>query len=159
MVLHHACYTCAVLPPGATIEDVSHDGDLVLTLVVEGQRTATARTSADVLAQMQAQLGVDRAEVEADLRAALERLHGNELEKVTIGRLREDAARGRCFVASFVYRDFRDVLEGVVWYSMADGRTGPEDVPVLVRNKLRYEVHTKLVGENQAASDLLKAVR
>lgn len=148
-----------MLPPGVTIQDESHDGDVVLALLTEGRRVATARASRDVLAQMEGQLSVERAEVERDLRAALESLHANELAKVTISRLREDAAGSRRFVASFVYRDFRNVAEGVVWYSMRDGRTGPDDTPALVRNKLRYEVHTKLVGENQAATELLKAVR
>jgi hypothetical protein len=147
------------MPPGVTIQDESRDGDLSLALVVEGQRTATARASADVLAQLGSQLGVTRAEVERDLRSALERLHANELEKVTVSRLREAPAESRRFVASFLHRDFRDVIEGVVWYTIPDGRTGPDDAPPLVRNKLRYEVHTRLVGENKAAGDLLKAVR
>lgn len=148
-----------MLPPGVTIEDESHDGDLVLALMVEGQRTATARASADVLVQMEHQLGTTPAEVGQDLRGALERLHANGLDKVEISRLREEPAGSRRFVASFVHRDFRDVVEGIVWYSMPDGRTGPEAVPVLVRNKLRYEVHTRLAGESKAASDLLKAMQ
>ncbi|MGH7438192.1 MAG: hypothetical protein ACRENE_21110 [Polyangiaceae bacterium] len=148
-----------MLPPGVTIQDESHDGDLVLALMVEGQRTATATASADVLEQMEHQLGTTPAEVGQDLRGALERLHANALDKVEISRLREEPGGSRRFIASFVYRDFRDVVEGVVWYSMPDGRTGPDAVPALVRNKLRYEVHTRLVGESKAASDLLKAMQ
>jgi len=141
------------------IQDESRDGDLVLVHLVEGQRVATARASGATLEQMAAQLGAQRADVERELRSALERLHANELERVTISRMREEPAGSGKFVASFVFRDFRDVSEAMVWYSVPDGTTGPDDVPVLVRNKLRYEVHSRLVGENQAAQDFLKVVR
>ena len=141
------------------IQDESRDGEFVLVHVVEGQRVATARASGATLEQMAAQLGAQRADVERELRSALERLHATELEKVTISRMREEPAGSGKFVASYVFHDFRDVSEAMVWYSVPDGTTGPDDVPVLVRNMLRYEVHSRLVGESQAAQDFLKVVR
>lgn len=53
----------------------------------------------------------------------------------------------------------REVIAGVVWYDVSVGTTGPETLPALVRNKLRYAVHEQLVKGNAAAEELLKAVR
>jgi hypothetical protein len=130
-----------------------------LALYVEGARSATARADADVLNQMRVELGRERADVMAELRAALERLHANALEKVVLGALKEERPGSRRFLASYVYRDHRDVTEGVVWYDVGTGVTGPESVPALVHNKLRYAVHEQLVKGNAAAEQLLKALK
>lgn len=141
------------------IRDESTGGDVVLALYVEGARTAVARAEADVLEQMQVELGRTPVNVAAELRVALERLHANELEKVEIGDLKEKPPGSRRFVAAYTYRDRREVTEGVIWYDVGAGTTGPETVPALVRNKLRYAVHEQLVKGNAAAEELLKAVR
>lgn len=141
------------------IRNESSGEDLVLSLFVEDSRVATARADADVLDQMHGQLGRSRADVEADLRSALESLHANQLEKVTLANLREAPPGSLRFVASYIYRDFREVTEGVVTYDVSTSATGPDNVPALVRNKLRYAVHERLVKGNPNAEELLKVFR
>lgn len=144
---------------GYTIVDESTGDDLCLVLQVEGQRSATARASFDVVTQMRDQFGVSREEIHRELRDALESMHRNELEKVTIDRIREEPSDSRRFVASYIFRDFRSVSEGIVWYDLPNGTTGPEDVPALIRNKLRYEVHAKLTAGDPGAEALQRALR
>jgi hypothetical protein len=140
------------------IRDESAGGDIVLSLFVENERFGTARASADVLDQMQQQLKCKREDVEADLRKALADLANKELAKVTLGAVEEVPPRLR-FVARYVYRDHRDISEGLVWYDVAAGETGPEEVPSLVRNRLRYAVHEQLAAGNANAERLLKVFR
>lgn len=142
-----------------TIVDESTADDLRLVLQVEGEPLATAGAASDVVVQMQAQLGLSREEILSELRGALESLRRNELEKIIIDRIREEPAGSRRYVASYVFRDFRNITEGIVWYDLPNGTTGPEDVPVLVRNKLRYEVHTKLTAGDPGAEALQRALR
>ena len=152
--------------PSATLQSMALDirdessGDSIeLRLYIEGLSWATARAGVDEVSLMQAQLGRRRQDIAQDLRGALERLHANQLEKVAIASLKEDPVGSRRFVASYLYRDHRELTGGIVWYNVATGVTGPEFVPALVRNKLRYAVHQDLVKGNAAAEELLKAVR
>ncbi|XXY50716.1 hypothetical protein WME91_06185 [Sorangium sp. So ce269] len=126
---------------------------------VEGKPSATAGASSDVVAQMQAQLGMSTEEIRSELKRALESLYRNELEKVAIDRIREDPPNSRRFVASYVFRDFRDITRGIVWYDLPNGTTGPDEVPALVRNKLRYDVHARLTAGGSGAEALLRALR
>lgn len=151
------CYACRIVP--VDIHNESSGEDLVLSLFVDGARVATARADAEALDQLSTQLGRTRADVEVDLRSALEALHANELEKVTLDNLREHPPDGLSFVASYIYRDYREVTEGVVTYDVNKSVTGPEGVPALVRNKLRYAVHQRLVKGNRNAEELLKVFR
>lgn len=141
------------------IIDESSGGELRLVLRVEGQTAATAGASSNVVTQMHAELGVTREDLILELKRSLESLHRNELDKVTIERLQERPPGSRSFVASYVFRDFRDVTPGVIWYDLPNGTTGPDNVPALVRNKLRYEVHAKLTAGNASAEALRRALR
>ncbi len=141
------------------IVDESKGDDLRLVLWVKGEAAATAGAPSDVVTQMQAQLGMTREEILADLGRALESLHRNELDKVTVQRLQERTSGSRYFVASYIFRDFKDITEGIIWYDLPNGTTGPNDVPALVRNKLRYEVHGRLTAGNASAEALQKALR
>jgi len=135
------------------------DGGLVLTLRVEGELVATARASADVLDQMKAQWGTTSESVAGELRTALERYHADALEKVTIDAFHEAPERSRRFVATFTFKDFRNVAKGIAWYDMRTGETGPADVPALVRNKLRYVVHDLLTADDPTAKELRRILR
>ncbi len=141
------------------IVDESKGDDLRLVLRVKGEAAATASALSDVVTQMQAQLGMTREEILADLGRALESLHRNELDKVTVQRLQERTAGSRYYVASYISRDFKNITEGIIWYDLPNGTTGPKDVPALVRNKLRYEVHGLLTAGNASAEALQKALR
>mgnify|MGYP001439187499 CR=1 FL=1 len=144
---------------GYEIVDQSSGDDLRFVLLVEGVQAATAGASSDVVVQMGSSLGVTREYVASTLKSALESLHRNELDKVTIERLEERPPGSRYFVASYIYRDFRDITEGLVWYDLSNGTTGPDATPSLVRNKLRYEAHRMLTAGNASAEALQKALR
>ena len=141
------------------IVDESKGDDLRLVLRVEGEAAATAGAPSEVVTQMQAQLGMTREDVLAELGSALVSLHRNELDKVTVKRLQEHPVGSRYYMASYIFRDFRNITEGVIWYDLPNGTTGPNDVPALVRNKLRYEVHGLLTAGNASAEALQKALR
>ncbi|AUX28649.1 MULTISPECIES: hypothetical protein [Sorangium] len=141
------------------IVDESSGDDLRLVLRVEGEAAATASASSDAVTQMRDQLGMTREDVLAELRNALESLHRNQLDKVTIQRLREQTEGSRYFIASYISRDFNKVTEGIIWYDLPNGTTGPSDVPALVRNKLRYDVHGHLTAGNASAEALRRALR
>lgn len=141
------------------IRDESAGSDIVLSLFIENARWATARASGDVVEQMQQQFGRTRDDVAGDLRTALTDLAANELEKVTLRDLAETPPGGLRFAALYVHRDHREVTEGVVWYDVGSGTTGPDAVPALVRNKLRYAVHERLVKGNANAEELLKVFK
>jgi hypothetical protein len=143
---------------GYKIVDESIGDDLRLALHVEGQRSATAGAPADVVIQMQAQLGVNREQIILELKSALESLRRNELDKAIVDRIREEPPGSRRFIASYIFRDFRSVTEGIVWYDLLNGTTGPDDVPAIVRNKLRYEVHLKLTAGDPGAEALRRAL-
>jgi hypothetical protein len=142
-----------------TIVDESQPENVSLVLLVEGQRVASARADGDVLGLLKAQLGVSRAEVRADLEAALLQLHRDALDRVTIEGLRENPVGSGRYVAKYIERDFRTVTEGLVWYELERGDTGPESASWVVRNKLRYAVHLLLAGNDPAVKKLLEAVR
>jgi hypothetical protein len=146
-------------PDTYEITNESSGDDLRFVLRVQGQPVETARARSEVVTQMHAQLGVTREDLVLELQRSLERLHRKELDKVTIERLRERTPGSLYFVASYIFRDFRDVIEGVIWYDLPNGMTGPDDVPALVRNKLRYEVHAKLTAGNESAEALRRALR
>lgn len=141
------------------IVDESNGDELRLVLLIEGKAAATAAATSDVVVQMQGLFGVAREAVLAELGAALERIYRNELDKVTIQRLRERAEGSRYFVASYIFRDFKNISEGIIWYDLPNGTTGPDNVPALVRNKLRYEVHSLLTSGNAGAEALQRALR
>jgi hypothetical protein len=134
------------------VSDVQYDirdipdpeGGLVLGLYVEGQQVGTARASRDVLDQMKAQLGSDAADVRAILSDALVRHLKQQLEKVELARPTANPAGGLRFVSRYVYRDFDAIYTGVVWYDVPSSTTGPEGLPAVVRNKMRFEVHRLL---------------
>jgi hypothetical protein len=146
-----------------SICDQTHDGDggvlLVAEVVGANKVFAAAKADQNVVAQMRDQFGLSRDDVRAELKAALEQLHRNELDNISIQRIREEPPGSRQFIATFIFHELREIREGVVWYDLARSDTGPEDVPVLVRNKLRYAVHTQLVKGNDAAEALLKVLQ
>ncbi|WP_441292333.1 hypothetical protein ACSRUE_19785 [Sorangium sp. KYC3313] len=134
-------------------------GGLSLELHAEGRRVASARARAEVLGDMQRQLGVARDDVRAVLETALVSQLKHQLAKVELTPPRPDPPGGLRFVSQFTYRDFDDIAVGVVWYDVPTSTTGPEDLPSVVRNKMRFEVHSILTDQSPNAKgivDLLK---
>jgi hypothetical protein len=140
------------------IKDESSDAGIRLVCYVDNKPWASASASADVISEMHAVLKLSRDQILNKLKAALDSLWRDELEKVIIdpASLHNDPPSTPRFVAPYIYRDYRDVVEGLVWYDVGKGETGPSSVPALVRNKMRFVVHERLVAGNEAAEKLLE---
>lgn len=134
-------------------------GGLILELHAEGQRVAGARTAGDVLGNMEQHLGMGREGVRTILESALVEHLKHQLAKVEVTPPQADPPGSLRFVSRYTYRDFDDISVGVVWYDVRTSTTGPDDLPAVVRNKMRFEVHSKLTDQSPNARgmvDLLK---
>jgi len=140
------------------IVDKSSEDTLRMVLRVEGQEIANAVATAEVINESK-KLGISREVFIETLKNALISLHKNELNKVTINNLKEEPPGSRYYTASYIFRDFRDITIGTVWYNLPNGKTGPESVPALARNRLRYEVHELLTKDNEGAEALQRSIQ
>jgi hypothetical protein len=131
------------------------EGGLVLELRVEGERLATARASADVLAQMTADFGTARDGMRTFLEETLLRSLKQQLGKVEVSQPKAIPAGGLRFVSRYVYRDFDTIHTGVVWYDVPLSTTGPENLAAVVRNKMRSEVHRLLTEASPNARSIV----
>lgn len=145
------------MEPGIEIREIPGD-DLVLVLVAEGQEAGRATVRGDVLEDMKTTLGSSRDQVAARLRDTLLDLHEGRLEKVRIEQVVEQPEGSLRFIGRYTSRDYRTVTHGVVWYDVTKSETGPSDASFLVRNKMRFEVHKKLVGDDPQAGALQKVL-
>jgi hypothetical protein len=136
-------------------EGADPDGGLLLELVVEGTTVARARASAGVLADMDTVLGLSREAVAQQLRQALLETLRSQGQFVEVADVVEDTHRPLRFTGRFTHRLRDDVATGLVWYDVNTSMTGPEDLPAVVRNKMRFEVHRKLTGDGSAARALV----
>ena len=135
------------------------DGGLILELNAEGQRIATARARADVLTEMGTTLGLNPDAVRMLLEKALIDQLKHQLAKVDIAPPKPSTAGGLRFVSRYVYRDFDDISTGVVWYDVASSTTEPGNLPAVVRNKMRFEVHRKLTEKSPNALGLVELLK
>lgn len=126
-----------------------------LELCVEGKPIASAGAGQDMLDAMEHQLGMNRQDVAAALHHALEDLLKNQLDKVSVSEPIEDSSTPLRFRARYTYRDRDHVDTGLVWYDVNTSDTGPDELPTIVRNKMRLEVHRKLTGNGSAARALV----
>jgi hypothetical protein len=132
------------------------DGGLDLELWVEGSRVARARVSAEVLRKIEETLGTSREEVKVDLKQRLQdviKIQGQFVELSEPIESPEDSLR---FVSRFVWRLHDELSTGIVWYDVTESATGPESLSIVVRNKMRYEVHRKLTEPDGAARALVE---
>jgi hypothetical protein len=140
-------------------ESEDPDGGLILELHVEGQRVATARARADVLGDMQRVLGMSRSDVRADLEAALVTQASHHLAKVEVSPPRADPPGGLRFVSQYKYHGSDGVSTGIVWYDVPTSTTGPDELPAVVLNQMRFEVHSKLTSQNSNARGLVDLLK
>ena len=136
-------------------ESVMPENGVALQLVVEGSPVARATASGTVLSDMSALLGLERDAVVSDLRKSLVDLLKTQGQFVEIANLQEDRGQRLRFSARFTHRLRDEVSTGVVWYDVSTSTTGPNDVPAVVRNRMRFEVHRKLTGDGTAARALV----
>jgi hypothetical protein len=134
-------------------------GGLRFELRVEGQSIAVASAAAEVLDAMVATLGMSPAEVAASLRGALIDHLSHRLAQVTVEAPRADPPGSLRFVSRFTLREGDSISTGVVWYDVESSETGPDAVPALVRNRMRYEVHRALTDEGSHARALVELMQ
>lgn len=121
-------------------ESTAPGGGVLLGLHAEGQCIATAHARSDLYTRS------DRSEGEAtDSRELLEKALVDHLRrehaKVELSPPTRSPADGERFVSRYVYRDADGISAGLVWYDVPSSTTGPNELPTLVRNKMRWEVH------------------
>lgn len=136
-------------------ERASADGGVVLELVVEGAPIARATASAAILDDLRTERGLGREAALAHLRSALLDALKTQGQFVELRDLREHEGKPLHYSATFVYRLGPEVSTGLVWYDVNTSTTGPDDVPAVVRNKMRNEVHRALTAEGSVARALV----
>ncbi len=142
------------------IRDIADpQGGLILELHAEGQRVACARARADVLEDMERHLDLKRDAVRGLLEAALVDHLKHHLAKVEVTPPQAEPPGSLRFISRYTYRDFDDVSVGVVWYDVSTSTTGPDDLPAVVRNKMRFEVHSKLTDQSPNARGMLDLLK
>jgi len=130
------------------------EGGLLLGLHAEGKRIATARARAEPWSGDE-RLGWKAADVRALLEEALVGYLMSQYAKVDLAPPVRSPADGRRFVSRYVYRDADDISVGLVWYDASSSATGPDDLPTIVRSKMRFEVHRKLTEKRPSALGVL----
>lgn len=136
-------------------ELASETGGVRLALLVEGAVVATASASGEILHDMQAMLGLTRDAVVTNLRDALLDVLRTQDQLVQIDSIVEEQGRALRFIGRYTHRLRNELQAGIVWYDVNTSMTGPEDVPAVVRNKMRFEVHRRLTGDSGAARALV----
>jgi len=143
------------LVPFEIREGTTPDGGVRLELSVEGSVVAHATANASVLDDMHSLLGSTRMSVIEHLRDALRDLMRSQWQLVEVDQIIEDPNQRLKFYGRFTHRLRDELSTGLVWYDVRSSMTGPEDVPAVVRNKMRAEVHRKLTEDGSAARALV----
>ena len=136
-------------------ETATPDGGVALELVVEGSIVAHATVSAALFDAMRTELGLTREAVIGDLRKSLLAALKTQGQFVEITDVKEDPRQQLRFSGRFTHRLWDKVSTGVVWYEVDTSATGPEDLPAVVRNKMRLAVHRELTDAGTAARALV----
>lgn len=135
-------------------ESAGPEGGLLLGLHAEGQRIAIAEARADLCADNEP-LGWKAADARAQLEEALVDYLESQHAKVDLAPPVRSTADGGRFVSRYLYRDAHDISVGLVWYDVSSSATGPDHLPTIVRNKMRFEVHRKLTEKRPSALRVL----
>jgi len=137
-------------------EQVDPEGGLRLALLVEGKQIATAGAGLNALDAMAQLYGLDREAVAADLRERLRELLKHQLDQVSVKDVTEEVDRPLRFHARYTCREAANHVDtGTVWYDVNTSDTGPDELPAIIRNKMRLEVHRKLTSQGSAARALV----
>ena len=130
-------------------------GGIRLVLRVEGADIATASAEGDIIHDMGVLLGLQRDTIVEDLRAALLDVLRTQGQSVHVDSIVEDPTSPLRFNGRYTHRLRNDLQTGIVWYDVSASLTGPDTVPAVVRNKMRFEVHRQLTGADGSARALV----
>lgn len=143
---------------GYSVQEAENtEGDIVLRLVVEGELVARASASSAMLSDMYCLLGLSREAVAQQLRQSLLGVLRSQGQFVEVADIVEDPKQPLRFNGRFTHRLRDEVVTGLVWYDVKSSETGPEDLPAVVRNKMRFTVHRKLTDGGSVARALVDA--
>lgn len=137
------------------IEEKEVEDGVRLELSIEGKTIATASASHTILHDLFTIMGKDRQTVIQDLTNSLIQLLESNLSKVSISDIKEDSNNHGKFFAVYTFQKEASISRGVVWYDLKKSETGPENLSVIVRNRMRHEVHKYLTSPGTAARDLI----
>lgn len=104
---------------------------------------------------MRVTLGMETSEVTEHLKQALITALKSQEQDVEVTEVTEDSTRPLRFRGHYTHRFHGEIATGVVWYDLTSSTTGPDDVPAVVRNKLRSEVYRLLTSAGTAARALV----
>ncbi len=142
----------------AEIRDCSPQDAIHLEAWVEGSRVATARVADTTLADLHIHAGVSRAELLQQMREMLEQYVTDRHRLIEIGPIREDPPGSLKFQAPYCSIERGEATAGVVRYDVSTSVTRPEDISPFIRNKMRTEVHRRLVPKGSAAEELIDLI-
>lgn len=114
-----------------------------------------AITDVEALLQIEERFGVSREGVTTDLTAELEGFARHEIGigRVSILGVQPDPLIPLRFHVRYHSWNERKVAAGVAWYDVTAGTVGPEDLSLLVQNRVRTEVHRMLASDGRALAD------
>lgn len=141
---------------GYEIREIAlESGGVRLVLRVEGTDIASASAEGDIVHDMGVLLGLQRDTIVEDLRAALLDVLRTQGQSVHVDSIVEEQGRPLRFNGRYTHRLRNELQTGIVWYDVNTSVTGPDTVPAVVRNKMRFEVHRQLTGADGSARALV----
>lgn len=144
--------------PSLTIKDLSPSGEVNLEAWVEGRLVARARVDVDALNDLYGHNGTTRENVLSEMRQLLSDYVWTRLRTIVIDSLQEEPAASLRFQAKFRSVESGEASAGVVIYDVTAGTTRPDSLSPFVRNKMRTEVHKRLVPKGGVAAKLIDLV-
>ena len=129
------------------------DGGVALELVVEGSVLARAKASSVMLDDLRTELGYERDAVITELAKSLMDVLKTQKQFVEIADMKEHPPLR--FTARFTHRLKDEISTGTVWYDVPSSTTGPDGLPPVVRNEMRFEVLRRLTSDGTAARALV----
>jgi hypothetical protein len=131
------------------------DGGVELELLVDGKVVARASATRTALDNMRDTLGVEEKSILESLRDALLATLTLPGQFVEISDIKEEPGRPLRFNGRFTHRVRDRVSSGVVSYDVNTSATEPRDLPAVILNKMRTEVHHRLTSEGSTARRLV----
>lgn len=102
---------------------------------------------------------MDRKTVETELSGALTSLLRNQLESVSVSEPIEDPQQPLRFTSRYTQRIRDELHTGLVRYDVPSSTMGPDELPAIVKNHMRTEVHKKLTAHGTDARKFVESLK
>jgi hypothetical protein len=114
---------------------------------------ARATASPDMMSALHTELGLHRGTVIAERSKSLMGVLKTQRQFVEIADIKEHPPLR--FTARFTHRLKDQFSTGTVWYDVPSSTIGPDELPPVVRNEMRFEVLRRLTSDGAAARALV----